>query len=112
VDLELPLDDATDELEKLLRHMEPCGIGNPGPVFSARGVSIIGGPDRIGADGVKMRLATSRGAMDAVGWGMAHRVSELAAARGGTIEIAYKLDRNEYRNTSVLQAQIIDFRTA
>ena len=23
--------------EELLRHMEPCGMGNPGPVFSARG---------------------------------------------------------------------------
>ena len=110
VDLELPLDDATDDLEKLLRHMEPCGIGNPGPVFSATGVKVLEGPHRIGTDGVKLRLATSRGPLDAVGWGMAHRVSELVAARGGTLEIAYKLDRNEFRNTSVLQAQVIDFR--
>ncbi|MDP1890351.1 MAG: single-stranded-DNA-specific exonuclease RecJ [Gemmatimonadaceae bacterium] len=112
VDLELPLDDATDELEKLLRHMEPCGIGNAGPVFSATGVKIVEGPHRIGTDGVKLRLATSRGALDAVGWGMAHRVPELVAARTGSLEIAYKLDRNEYRNASVLQAQIIDFRPA
>ncbi len=110
VDLALPLDDATDDLEKLLRHLEPCGIGNPGPVFSARGVKIVGGPDRIGADGVKLRLATSRGPLDAVGWGLAHRVSELVAARGGSLEIAYKLDRNEFRNTSVLQAQVVDFK--
>jgi hypothetical protein len=41
---------------------------------------------------------------------MAHRVAELVAARGGSIEIAYKLDRNEYRNSSVLQAQVVDFR--
>jgi single-stranded-DNA-specific exonuclease len=110
VDLELPIDDATDELEKLLRHIEPCGIGNPGPVFSARGVQIVGGPDRIGADGVKVRIATARGPMEAVGWGLAHRATELAAARRGTVEIAYKLDRNEYRNQSTLQAQILDFR--
>jgi single-stranded-DNA-specific exonuclease len=110
VDLELPLDDATDALEALLRHLEPCGIGNPGPVFSASGVTLLSGPDRIGADGIKVRLATSRGPLDAVGWGLAHRVNELAAARGGTMEIAYKLDRNEFRNASVLQAQIVDFR--
>jgi len=109
VDLALPLADATDELEQLLRHLEPCGIGNPGPVFSARGVSLVGGPDRIGADGVKVRLATPRGPLEAVGWGLAHRIGELVAARAGTMEIAYKLDRNEYRNTSVLQAQIVDF---
>ena len=111
VDLALPLDDATDALEQVLRHLEPCGIGNPGPVFSARGVTILGGPDRIGADGVKLRLATSRGPMEAVGWGMAHRVNELVAARGATIELAYKLERNEFRNTSTLQAQIVDFRS-
>jgi single-stranded-DNA-specific exonuclease len=110
VDLELPLDEATDELEKLLRHLEPCGIGNPGPVFSARGVRIVSGPDRIGSDGVKVRLATARGPLEAVGWGLAHRVNELVAARGGTLEIAYKLDRNEFRNASTLQAQIVDFR--
>jgi len=110
VDLELPLDEATDELEALLRYIEPCGIGNPGPVFSAYGVALLSGPDRIGADGIKVRLATSRGPLDAVGWGLAHRVNELASARGGTMEIAYKLDRNEFRNASVLQAQIVDFR--
>jgi len=110
VDLELPLDEATDEMETLLRHLEPCGIGNARPVFMARGVSIVGGPDRIGADGVKLRLATARGPLEAVGWGLAHRAGELAAARSGTLEIAYKLDRNEYRNASTLQAEIVDFR--
>ena len=110
VDLELPLDQADDELEEVLRHLEPCGIGNPGPVFSSRGVSILGGPDRIGSDGVKLRLATPRGPLEAVGWGLAHRAGELVAARGRTVELAYKLDRNEYRNASTLQAQIVDFR--
>ncbi|MHB8839720.1 MAG: single-stranded-DNA-specific exonuclease RecJ [Gemmatimonadaceae bacterium] len=110
VDLELPLDAATDELEKMLRHLEPCGIGNPGPVFSAPGVKILSGPDRIGTDGVKVRLSTARGPMEAVGWGLAHRAGELAAARAGTVELAYKLERNEYRNASTLQAQIVDFR--
>lgn len=110
VDLELPLDAASDELEKLLRHLEPCGIGNPGPVFSATNVRVLSGPDRIGADGIKVRLATAQGALEAVGWGLAHRAGELAAARTQPVEIAYKLDRNEFRNTSVLQAQIVDFR--
>jgi hypothetical protein len=70
----------------------------------------VSGPDRIGSDGVKVRLATARGPLEAVGWGLAHRVNELVAARGGTLEIAYKLDRNEFRNASTLQAQIVDFR--
>ena len=38
VDLEIPLDQVDDELEALLRHMEPCGIGNPSPLLVSRGV--------------------------------------------------------------------------
>lgn len=110
VDLELPLDDASGDLEKLLKHVEPCGIGNPGPVFSARGVRVLSGPDRIGADGVKVRLATAHGPLEGLGWGLAHRAAELAAARAGTMEIAYKLDRNEYRGANTLQAVLLDFR--
>lgn len=109
VDLSIALDDADDELEKMLRYLEPCGIGNPGPVFSARGVRLLSGPDKIGADGVKVRLATSRGPLEAVGWGMAHRAEELMAARQGTMEIAFKLGRNEYRGASALQAVLVDF---
>jgi single-stranded-DNA-specific exonuclease len=110
VDLELPLADATDDLERVLRHIEPCGVGNPGPVFTARDVRIASGPERIGADGVKVRLATGRGPLEAVGWGLAHRQGELAAARERPVEIAYKLERNEFRGASTLQVQIVDFR--
>jgi single-stranded-DNA-specific exonuclease len=110
VDLALPLDEASDDLEKVLRHLEPCGIGNPGPVFSARGVEMISGPHKIGTDGVKLMLRTARGPMEAVGWGHAHRAGELVASRGGTLEIAYKLDRNEFRGASTLQAVLLDFR--
>jgi len=110
VDLELPLDDASLAMEELLRHMEPCGMGNPGPVFSARGVRVLSGPTTIGSDGVKVQLATAHGPLEAVGWGLAHRAGELTAARTGTVEIVFKLGRNEYRGASTLQATLVDFR--
>ncbi len=110
VDLALPLDEANAELEALLRHVEPCGIGNPGAVFSARGVEMVAGPHKIGTDGVKLMLRTARGTLEAVGWGLAHRAGELVAARGKTMEIAFKLDRNEYKGTRTLQAVLVDFR--
>src|SRR6266702_3929216 len=36
VDLELPLASVSEELERLIRHLEPCGAGNPAPVFGVR----------------------------------------------------------------------------
>lgn len=110
VDLALSLDDATAATEELLRHVEPCGMGNPGPVFLARGVRMASGPVTIGSDGVKLQFATENGPLSAVGWGLAHRVSELAAARNGSMEIVFKLGRNEYRGASTLQATLVDFR--
>src|SRR5437870_3320096 len=42
VDLELPLGLVSDELEKLIRYLEPCGPGNPAPVFGVRQARAVG----------------------------------------------------------------------
>jgi len=110
IDLELPLADATEALEKMLRHFEPFGIGNPGPVFSARGVRVATTAGKIGADGIKLQLELPGGSIEAVGWGLAHRAKELSA--GASIDIAYRLERNEFRGRSTLQVGLLDFRAA
>ncbi|MCC7001375.1 MAG: single-stranded-DNA-specific exonuclease RecJ [Gemmatimonadaceae bacterium] len=107
-DLELPLDAADESLERALRHLEPFGVGNPGPVFVARGVRIVGAPRKVGADGLKMQLGTARGAMDGVGCGLAARAGEIKS--GDVVDIAYKLDVNEYQGARTLQAVLQDFR--
>ncbi|HLA91810.1 MAG TPA: single-stranded-DNA-specific exonuclease RecJ [Gemmatimonadaceae bacterium] len=110
VDLELPLAEATDDLERLLRHLEPFGVGNPGPLFLARGVRAASSAVRIGADGVKLLVEAGERRVEAVGWGLADRVGELR--EGALLDLAYKLDRNEYRGRSTLQLAIVDFRPA
>jgi single-stranded-DNA-specific exonuclease len=108
VDLELPLAEATDDLEKLLRHLEPFGIGNPGPLFLARDVRISTNATKIGANGVKFTVEAPQGVLEAVGWGMSERSAELRA--GASVDIAYKLERNEFRGKSTLQLGLVDFR--
>lgn len=107
-DLELPLDEADEAFEKALRHLEPFGVGNPGPVMIARGVRVASGVRKIGTDGVKLALETSRGPLDSVGWGLAARAGELRA--GLQLDVAYKLDVNEYQGRKTLQAVLQDFR--
>ena len=106
IDIELPIDGATADLEALLRHFEPFGVGNPSPVFASRNVSLIGAPKVIGTDGLKLRLATSGGELDAIGWGMASFAPSLAA--GGPVDIAWRLERDEYQGRSRLQAKLAD----
>jgi single-stranded-DNA-specific exonuclease len=90
----------------MLRHFEPFGIGNPTPVLVARGVSLAAPPRVIGQDGLKLRLDTGAGELEAIGWGMADRAGEFDVAN--RVDIAFRLERDEYRGESRLQARIAD----
>ena len=108
VDLELPFEQANAELETLLRHLEPCGMGNPSPLLVSREVVVAAPPKTVGKDGLKLLLHADGCDLVALGWGMAPRAKELDV--GMTIDIAYRLERDEYRGESRLQARLADFR--
>lgn len=105
-DLELSIDDANEQLEALLRHFEPFGLGNASPTFVSRGVTLVGSPKRVGEAGLRLKLATVTGPADAIGWSLADRGSMLAD--GARVDIAYRLERDEFRGQSRLQARLLD----
>ena len=77
-------------------------------VRGSRGV-VVGAPPRtVGKDGLKIVLRQNGAELTALGWGMAPRAKELEA--GTTIDVAYRLERDEYRGESRLQARLADFR--
>ena len=108
VDLELPFDQATDELETLLRYLEPCGVGNPSPLLVSRGVTVAAPPRVVGKGGLKVVLHGASRELVALGWGMGQRGGELDV--GMTIDVAYRLERDEWNGESRLQARLADFR--
>jgi single-stranded-DNA-specific exonuclease len=109
VDMEVALSDLTPGFEALLRHLEPCGMGNPAPMLMTRGVRLAAPPRMVGQGGLKLRLETESGApLDAIGWSLGGRIGELDVSR--PIDIAYRLEREEYQGVSRLQAKLADFR--
>lgn len=106
VDLELDIDAADSDLEKVLRHFEPFGMGNPSPVFVARKVRLGAAPEIVGRDGLKLRLATRHGNIEALGWGMADRAGEFRKEQ--EVDVAFRLERDEFRGEIRLQARIAD----
>ena len=109
VDLEVALDELTPAFEALLRHLEPCGMGNPAPVLVSRGVRLAGPPRRVGDGGLKLRLAMESGeSLDAIGWSLGGRIGEIDMTR--PLDIAYRLERDEYQGVSRLQAKLADFQ--
>ncbi len=107
VDLEMPLADATDALQSLIRHFEPFGIGNPSPVFLSRGVRLKSPPRTLKHEGLKLYLDAGGYALEAIGWGFADRAGEITP--GGAIDVVYRIERDEYQGTSRLQARLLDF---
>ncbi len=108
VDAELPLEDVTPELEGLLRHFEPFGVGNPAPVLASRGVRLAATARVVGQGGLKLQLAKPGGTLEAIGWGMGDRAGECTPAR--PLDIAYRLERDSFGGTSRLVAKLADLR--
>jgi single-stranded-DNA-specific exonuclease len=109
IDLEVALADLTPGFESLLRHLEPCGVGNPSPMLFTRGVRLAAPPRVVGPGGLKLRLQTDNGPLDAIGWSLGARIAELDVSR--PFDIAYRLERDEYQGVSRLQAKLADFRS-
>ena len=56
LDGELPLEDVTPELLQALHGLEPYGVGNPEPVFAARGAQLTAPPRIVKDKHVKLKL--------------------------------------------------------
>lgn len=121
LDGELPLQQVTPEFFQLLRRIEPFGVGNPQPVFSAR--AKLGAPPQIIKEKhVRMRLGQteeqpSKGdkpnwrravTFSALAWRMAERFQEQKLLPGDILEIAFTLDQNEHPEFGGLELSLRD----
>jgi single-stranded-DNA-specific exonuclease len=102
VDLELALSEVTLELERLCRYLEPCGQGNPSPVFGVRGVRLTN-RSVVGNGHLKGFLEDATGRLCAIGFQWADRVPWLA---DGLVDAAFRIETNEWNGTSTLQARL------
>jgi len=102
VDVALRLEDATPELETLCQYLEPCGMGNPGPVFAVRGVRLEGARE-VGKGHLKATMREGAFTLDAIGFGMFDR----APSGAGSVDVAFKLERNTFRGRDALQARMV-----
>ncbi len=108
IDAEISIDEVTDELETLLRHFEPFGVGNPSPVFLSRNVRLAAPARVVGTDGLKLRIAGAVRDRDALGWGMGDLAAELGPE--SRLDIAYRIERDTYQGETKLQLRLADLR--
>lgn len=102
VDVVLGLDEATDELESLCQRLEPCGMGNAGPVFAARGVRLEG-IRQVGKGHLKGTLRARGVGLEAIGFNL----WDHAPAEGALVDAAFRLEQNSFRGRNTLQARLL-----
>jgi single-stranded-DNA-specific exonuclease len=105
IDLVVSLDQVTDDLEKLCRWLEPCGMGNPGPVFGVRNVELAGAR-RVGTGHLKGTLVQETTRLAAIGFGWADRFP-WAATPAPALDVAFRLEQNEWNGATCLQARVV-----
>lgn len=108
----LTLADVTPELVRYLPYAGPFGVGNPGPVFIFRAVRPTA-VKVVGADGqhLKMRLVDGDLGLDAIGFRMAESHGPLARS-GDPLDVAARVEQNEWRGRRRVQANLVDLRAA
>ncbi len=103
VDLEVPLANLSEDLERLMRHLEPCGAGNPAPVFGVRGARAVGAR-RVGTNHLRFVLDDGSGALPAIGFQVADQVPEGWLEH--PLDVAFRLERDDWQGRSTLQARV------
>ncbi len=107
VDDWIPLREATltlmDETEKL----RPMGLGNPTPLWGARGVRVIGQQSLAGRNHLRMKLTDGETTVEAIAFGQAGR-----RLPSGEMDIAFQIQMGNSLSRRTVQLNIKDFRSA
>ncbi len=107
IDAELDFIDLDDELMAFIDRLQPCGQANPYPVISTSGVEILS-KRVVGKGGrhLKLTVGQSGKVFDAIAFGFGKQIGELTER----LEMAYRLERNEFRGVVSLQLNVQDLR--
>jgi single-stranded-DNA-specific exonuclease len=124
IDAELPLQEITPEFFAVIRQLEPFGMGNREPIFTAHGVRLLQPPRILKEKHVKMKLAagmestavSSRQAerwrrsvaYGAMGWRLAERVQQLQLLPGDTLDVAFTVGYNDHPDFGGLELILCD----
>ena len=105
VDAWINLEDVGEELFEAQNMLAPCGAGNPGPVWAVAGVRFMGAPREVGKGHLKAVVGIGNTERNAIGFNMwNHDLPD------GSFDMAFKLEKNEFRGRVTYQMNIQDIR--
>ncbi|HET7011338.1 MAG TPA: single-stranded-DNA-specific exonuclease RecJ [Anaerolineales bacterium] len=109
IDAQLSFGEIDGRLWKFIQRLEPCGSGNPEPLFMSQGVTVahqkaVGG----GGEHLKLRLEQDGKFRS----GIAFRRGSMAGRVPRRVDVAYRLQKNDYWGTPELELAVEAVRPA
>ncbi len=89
--------------------LAPFGMGNPRPLFEARGVEVVDGPRRLKDRHLKMALKQNGRIFRAIAWRAVER-EEFITQNRGALDLAFCLEHNKYQGNEYLELTVSDVR--
>jgi len=109
-DTELPAEDITLSFAEDIRLLEPCGIGNPVPVFCMRDVPVC---DVLPITaGKHSKIIIKCGSREITAMYFAHSPASVPVFAGERADIMFTVDINEYGGVKTVQLVLRDIRPA
>jgi single-stranded-DNA-specific exonuclease len=114
-DADVTFADVSSQLYEAVQQLQPFGMGNPEPVFGARGVNVTLPPKVIKDKHLKLRLAQVNGSnrgrsWQAMAWRMAERVAADPLVVGDALDVAFTIEHNDHPDFGGLELRVCDFR--
>lgn len=105
-DAELSLSDVNEETYERLMLLEPCGMGNPPPVFLLKNVAPLN-VRAVGATGAHLKLMLSDGQVTR--GGVAFQKGELAGRLGDKVDALFSLSKNVFNGRTSFECRVTAF---
>ena len=109
IDGELQLHEIDARFFRLLKLFGPFGPSNMRPVFMSRNVRVVGSPYIVGTNHLKFKVRQNGVVVDAIGFGLGDLLYRLSPS-GGTVDMVYVVEENEFRGRKTLQLRVKDLR--
>lgn len=109
IDQEIEIKDITPDFVEAVESFSPFGPQNMKPVFLTRNCEIVGRPQVVGRNHLKMRVRKGDATIDLIGYGFGGMAQQLMG-EGCLIDLVYVVEFNTYNNITRLQIRLRDLK--
>jgi hypothetical protein len=87
--------------------LKPYGVGNPEPIFTSQAVEVC--DRKVFSSGARFRFRQAGRVIGGVAFGIGE---DFPAMTGTTVDVAYRVDENEWNETTTVELKVLNARPA